>query len=267
MKLAFDYESKPFGIGQVRVFPWYIPALKLKFGLKALENIKGNVLEIGCGGGAMIGAIKFYRPDLESYGADISKIALSYAKKDFPNVSFLYADIYKLPFTDSSFDAVLTFDIMEHLKDTEKALLEIKRVLKKNGIVHLAIPYEGSLTNIEGWLARFGWKAKEIYCGHIKKLYVGELEKMLEKNGFNKVERKFSTHFLYQIFDALYFSFIQLRGKNFSYQVEGYVSKSRGLRRNLVLLLKNIFAVLTYFESSFFFWLPGLTGHLTYKKE
>lgn len=266
MKSNFDYESKPFGVGAVRLSPWYIPALKLRYALKALKGARGRILEIGCGGGAMVGAMNFYRPDLEFYACDISEVALSYAKKDFPKVKFSYGDVYKLPFKDNYFDAVVAFDLLEHLENPKKALAQVKRVLKKEGIIHFAIPYEGSLTNLEGIMTRLGWRAKKIYCGHVKQFFLGELEKLIERQGFRKVERKYSTHLIYQIVDAAYFSFIELRGKNFPYQVEGYVSVNRGFWRNLLLLLKSLFAITTYIESSLLFWFPGMTGHLTYRK-
>jgi 2-polyprenyl-6-hydroxyphenyl methylase/3-demethylubiquinone-9 3-methyltransferase len=41
----------------------------------------------------------------------------------------------KLPFDDASFDAVLCVDVLEHVSDVQQVLSEIKRVLKKNGLL------------------------------------------------------------------------------------------------------------------------------------
>ncbi|KKQ95471.1 MAG: hypothetical protein A3C27_02505 [Candidatus Levybacteria bacterium RIFCSPHIGHO2_02_FULL_39_36] len=266
MKSSFDYESKPFGLGKITTAPWFIPALKLKYGLASIEGVRGKILEIGCGGGAMAKAIKRYRPDLQVYGGDISRSTLALAKQNSNGVKFEYADIYKLPYTKEEFGAILGFDVFEHFADLKKAISESKRVLKKGGIIHIAIPYEGSRWNIEGWLTLFGWRAKEIYCGHVKGLRIGQVEKEFERNGFRLIDRRFSTHLLGQLADALYFSLIYIRGKNFPYQVEGYVSQEKGAKPQIVKVLKNIFATVTYFESLAFFWFPGLTGHLTFKK-
>lgn len=266
MKSNFDYESKPFGLGKITTAPWFIPALKLKYGLASIEGLRGKVLEIGCGGGAMAKAIKRYRPDLDVYGGDISRSTLALAKKESEGVKFNYADIYKLPYKKEEFDAIFGYDVFEHFADLKKAISEAKRVLKKGGIIHIAIPYEGSRWNIEGWLTSFGWRAKEIYCGHVKGLRIGQVEQEFERAGLKLIERKYSSHLLSQLADALYFSLIYIRGKNFPYQVEGYVSQEKGVRPLIVKVLKNIFATVTYFESLAFLGFPGLTGHLTFKK-
>lgn len=268
MKSTFKYDSKPSAVGMVKNLPWYVPATKLKWGLVAISGIKGGgkVLEIGCGAGAMIRGIKYYRPDLEVYGVDFCKRSLDYAKKYSSGVKFVYGDIFKLPFGSNSFDAVVDFDVLEHLENLPKALKEVKRVLKPGGVFHSAIPYEGSLFNIEGWLTSFGWKAKVIYCGHVHNFTIGQPERIIEAEGFEKKWRKFSGHLLYQLFDSVFFMIILLRGKNFPYQVEGYVSSVNSLKAKSLKVVKNIVASLFYFESLVLSLVPGLHGHLTYKK-
>jgi len=268
MKSIFKYDSKPSAVGVVRTSPWYIPATKLKWGLLAIKGLKkgGRVLEIGCGGGAMTRAIKYYRPDLDVYGVDFCERSLNYAKKYSDSVEFVYGDIYKLPFESGSFDAIVDFDVLEHLENLPKAVREVNRVLTPGGVFHSAIPYEGSLFNIEGWLTRLGWKSKEIYCGHVNNFKIGQPEKIIEAEGFEKIWRKFSGHLFYQLFDAVFFTIILMRGKNFQYQVEGYVSSFSSWKAKLLKVIKSVAATLFYSESFLFSFLPGLHGHLTYIK-
>lgn len=274
MKSKFDYESKPFGIGEVSTAINSIPALKLKYcfdNLAELEKKQGKevlrILEVGCGGGAMTRAIKTNFPKFEVVGCDISQKALNLAKGE--GVKLIYADAYDLPFKNNSFDAVVTFDFLEHVSDLKKVLFEIQRVLVPGGLFYSAIPYEGSLWTIHGWLKYLGWNAKKIYCGHVNLFRLGEAEYTIKEIGFNLNKRIFSTHFIYQFFDAIYFSIISLKKKNFPYQVEGYLAvKKKGIFRTLIWLAKSVLAATTYFESRVFFWFPGLTGHLIcYKKE
>lgn len=262
---TFDYESKFFGLGQVRLHPWYIPALKLRYALQAIRDVKGKVLEAGCGAGAMAKAIKYYRPDLEVYGCDISKKSISIAKKDPSGVNFRYGNIYKLPFENNFFDAVLVFDVLEHLEAPPAALGEIKRVLKKGGLFHSVTPCEGSLLNLEGWLIRLGWRAKEVYCGHINKFSYNDLSSLVAREGFGYVRKKYSAHLITQIVDISYFSLISLRGKNVPYTVEGFLSQKQGWQQKLVLALRSLFAIMTYIESTLFSWFPGLDYHLTFR--
>lgn len=270
-KEEFDYESKPFGIGELSAAPTSIPALKLRYcfdDLGALQKKLGKeflrVLEIGCGGGAMAKAIKSYFPKFEVVGCDISRKALKFAQKNSKGVNFVYGDVYDLPFKKGSFDVVVNFDFLEHFTDLSKALSEMGRVLVPSGLLHSAVPYEGSRWTLHGWLKIFGWRAKEVYCGHVNFFKIGEPENFIKKAGFKLVKRRFSTHLFYQFFDASYFSLTALRKKNFPYQVEGYLAvEKKGVFRNLLFLAKSVIAVISYFESRILFWFPGLTGHLT----
>lgn len=270
-KEEFDYESKPFGIGELSTSPTSVPALKLKYcfdNLMVLQRKLGReslrVLEVGCGGGAMARATKSYFPESNVIGCDISQRALKFAQENSRSVKLVYGDVYDLPFEEASFDAVVTFDFLEHLADLTTALSEMKRILVPGGLLYSAIPYEGSLWTLHGWLKIFGWRAKEVYCGHVNLFRLGDPEDLIRKAGFEIAGRRFSTHLFYQIFDAGYFSLTALRRRNFPYQVEGYLAvKKKGVFRNLLFLAKSAIAAVSYFESRVLFWLPGLTGHLT----
>jgi ubiquinone/menaquinone biosynthesis C-methylase UbiE len=50
-------------------------------------------------------------------------------------------DAQDLPFSDSEFDLVAAFDVMEHIPDTHKFLGEISRVLQRDGYVTMSIPF------------------------------------------------------------------------------------------------------------------------------
>ncbi|HEY4759111.1 MAG TPA: class I SAM-dependent methyltransferase [Thermoguttaceae bacterium] len=47
----------------------------------------------------------------------------------------------ELPFESDSFDAVLVGEVLEHLKNDVQALINIRRVLKKNGILIVSLPF------------------------------------------------------------------------------------------------------------------------------
>ena len=263
----FDYNSKAFAIGEILLFPWYIPSLKLKYALDVIPINSGRVLEVGCGGGAIARGIKRYKPNLKVFGCDISTHSLSFARKNPGGAKFYFGNIYHLPFKSNFFDVVFCIDVFEHLEDIPKALAEIKRVMKPGGLVHFALPYEGSFFNLEGWLTHLGWRAKEIYCGHIHKFALGKPETIIANCNFRLVERKFSYHLIAQIVDIIYFSFIAIRGKNFNFQIEGFLAEGKGPFKKLVWIARSIFSVITYLESYLLYWFPGLTGHLTFIKE
>lgn len=104
-----------------------------------LNEIKGKkVLEIGCSAGENA---KFYSKSAsEFYGCDISDIGIEMAKSlNLRNSKFYCADAHKLPFKNNEFDIIIVNSLLHHL-DLNKGLVEIKRVLKKNGALILREP-------------------------------------------------------------------------------------------------------------------------------
>jgi ubiquinone/menaquinone biosynthesis C-methylase UbiE len=104
-----------------------------------------RILDIGCGRGDI--SLYLAKNAGEVTGIDYSKEAIDLAnsvKKTFPpsvygKVNFQVMNVKKLSFPDNYFDVVICIDVLEHLyrEEAEKALSEIKRVLKKNGILFL----------------------------------------------------------------------------------------------------------------------------------
>lgn len=49
--------------------------------------------------------------------------------------------VYKLPFKDNEFDIALCLVVLEHLEDPQKAIIEIKRILKPGGKIFVSVPF------------------------------------------------------------------------------------------------------------------------------
>lgn len=118
-------------------FSFFSPYLRM---LNRHVRGKERVLDIGCGTGKYVAYLLSKGTHAE--GVDISNKAVSLARKYYPSATFKVAPAEKLPYADKTFDAVYSFDVLEHLGDPEKAVKEIKRVLKKGGIA--LIQYETS---------------------------------------------------------------------------------------------------------------------------
>jgi ubiquinone/menaquinone biosynthesis C-methylase UbiE len=75
-------------------------------------------------------------------GVDISEEATEYAKEKykFENLGFESGNVTQLRFPDETFDVVTSFQVIEHLKDTNEFLEEIRRVLKKSGVALISTP-------------------------------------------------------------------------------------------------------------------------------
>lgn len=259
----FDYESKAFGTARVRVSPVYIPALKLKYALEDLEDVRGRLLDIGCGGGGMTQALHHYRPDLEVWGLDFSQGSVALASREDDGVRYCLGDAYRLPFDDSRFDGVVVFDFLEHLDDPARVLSEVRRVLVPGGILHMAVPFEGEPRTIHGLLWALGWRAKVVQCGHVQMYRFGQPETLIKAAGLRIEKRRWTAHFVYQMVDVVYFTLLSISGMRVSYSVEGQIEASRpGVRKWILSVAKAAIATITYVESSLLYWLPAGFGHL-----
>ena len=126
----------------------------------------GNVLDIACGAG--YGSALLARRALHVTGADISQEAVDHARGRYAslaNVEFRQADCAHLPFGDATFDAVVSFETIEHIAAQETFLDEVRRVLKPGGIVILSCPNKVEYTDKRGVINEF----------HVRELYRDEL--------------------------------------------------------------------------------------------
>lgn len=89
-------------------------------------HFSGKVLDNGCGTGILFATLQ--NNDAQVIGLDISSEMLKYAKKHADHL--LLGNSEQLPFKDSTFDVVFCRSLLHHLPNPQKAVDEIKRVLK-----------------------------------------------------------------------------------------------------------------------------------------
>lgn len=112
---------------------------------KMVQNLdpqKGDrILDVGCGDGFYLFLLSNLGIKLKLYGTDFDPLALKSAKINLKGIPLKQADLMKkLPFKDNFFDKVVMSEVAEHLPDDVKGLKEIKRVLKKGGMLCLTVP-------------------------------------------------------------------------------------------------------------------------------
>lgn len=110
---------------------------RYKWSAKKLKGLK--ILDCSCGTGYGSALLAL---DNEVTGVDISDEAIKLAKEHFERPDFREGNAEKLDLPDESFDAVVSFETIEHLDKPQEFIREVRRVLKKDGIFLGSIPKE-----------------------------------------------------------------------------------------------------------------------------
>lgn len=261
---AFDYEGKVWGTQELTARPTDLGALRLRYCLDALRDVAGEVLEIGCGAGQFARALRRARPELRVIGCDISAAALSAAAARDGGVRYVRADGERLPVRDSAVDAVVLFDVLEHVERPQALLAECRRVLRAGGTFHAFVPCEGGLGTLHGLAHRIGWTPKRRYAGHIQQFRVADLRALLREAGFGVRQQRYSLHLVNQLFDLGYFTALALARRHVPKSLEGLAAERReSIAGRALRLATASVAAASYLESTLFRRIPGLGVHVT----
>ncbi|PYM29404.1 MAG: hypothetical protein DME15_20610 [Candidatus Rokuibacteriota bacterium] len=118
--------------------------------LERLERVLGRpvrgrrLLNVGCGPGGF-SAIA-HRAGAEVWGVDASPEAVALAAVRTPNAHALLAEAEALPLPDRSFDIVYCYSTLEHVTSARRAVCEMVRVLRPDGVLYLHTPNRGRPT-------------------------------------------------------------------------------------------------------------------------
>ncbi len=112
------------------------------------------------------------RPRLPIEGTqflDISAAAVAKLRRRGAQVAV--GKVSCMPFADSSFDLVCAFDIIEHVDDDDRALSEVSRTAKPNGVIVMSLPLHPAL-----------WTAFDDFVGHKRRYDPRELLSKLARH-------------------------------------------------------------------------------------
>lgn len=154
-----------------------------------------KIIDLGCGTGYYLYLLSSLPVNLRLTGFDYDKKALAEAKLMLSDkrIDFTLGDMHKMPFKKSTFDKAVASEVLEHLRDDEKALKEIFRILKPGGTLVISVPsinYPILWDPLNWLLQRFlnthiktGFFSG-IWSGHLRLYHMIDLKKKFEKAGF-----------------------------------------------------------------------------------
>lgn len=209
-----------------------------------------RVLEVGCGRGFYLTTLFALWPKLKIYGIDRNKNFLDVAKRFVGKkpIHLINSDANKLPFPNNYFDRIIASEVLEHIKTDQKAMKEIHRVLKPDGIVMITVPnkkypffydpinwlLEKSL-NIH--LNKDSWWLAGIWAEHERLYTEEELRKKLKKSNFKIEKSWFLTRHCFPFSHHLFYGVgVMLLGTGLLQSFNRFEEKSSQSFSNKILL-------------------------------
>lgn len=138
---------------------------------ETLPNLKGNLLDIGCGKMPYKNYILENSKVISYEGLDIEN-ALEYDSAIKPDFTW---NGKTMPFENNTFDCAFGTEVLEHCPDPEIILKEVFRVLKNEGVFFFTVP--------------FLWNLHEVPNDEYRYTPFS-LERHLKNSGFSKIEIK-----------------------------------------------------------------------------
>jgi ubiquinone/menaquinone biosynthesis C-methylase UbiE len=151
----------------------------------------GDALDLGCGDGRLTAELRAR----SLTAADVSAVALDRARQRLPDAALVHVrPDERLPFDDLSFDLVMCAETIEHVRDVQLFVSEVRRVLRPGGTFAVTTPaytrWSGLRLLLRGWESEF-----EPLSPHLRFFTAQALRQLLDEMGFVpvSVERRAGT--------------------------------------------------------------------------
>lgn len=158
---------------------WWYRALHARL-LDAVANASGRVLDVGCGTGGFLDALRQRNPALQTTGLEYNATAAARARVK-SGAWLVRGSANALPFADASFDAAVAADVLCHAAvEPPVALAELHRVVRPGGRLVVNMP-------AYAWLS----SAHDTRVHNARRLSAAQTAAMLAAAGFRHVRARY----------------------------------------------------------------------------
>jgi SAM-dependent methyltransferase len=119
--------------------------------LRHYRREPGNVLDIGCGRGHFLDCLRSW--GWTCTGTELSEAAAFHARETL-GLDLRVGAFEPGAFSDAAYDAVFLWHVLEHLPSLRAALSDMRRILRPEGMLVIAVP---NLSSWQAKLCRYGW--------------------------------------------------------------------------------------------------------------
>ena len=152
-----------------------------------------RVLDLGCGEGRHV-INAYLQGEVTAFGVDLNHSDLQTSRARFlpfaqvnekKQFYLQQADVTQLPFANESFDKIICSEVLEHIPNYQRVLLEIERILKPGGLLAISVP--------RAWPEKICWwlsaEYHQVEGGHIRIFNAGKLRHDIEEHAFSFYKR------------------------------------------------------------------------------
>lgn len=234
---------------------------KININEKIMKLINFNktktILDAGCGYGELLIFLRESGFTGKLNGIDLSEGMLKTPKqinleKDL-NIDFQQADLKNLPFPDNCFDIIICKHVLHHIENQEKAISELYRCLKKDGLLIIALNSERNKPKLFEFERYFG-KKHNFKTHHGQQIMSSEkIEKHLKK--FKDVKTKYYESIIEikdsQLYTNYFLTFSELyepeQNKNNLRLIEKELNEivSKDIKKNNAFIEKLVISITT----------------------
>ncbi len=166
-------------------------ASRLRVALEYVRATSAQVIaDIGCGDGSFIKCIQAaHLPYQELYGLDLNPAVLDLART-IPGVTFRVEHLEQTHLADSSIDAIVCLDTLEHMQDLRAPLLEFVRVVRPGGYLITSEPVESVLYKSLRFLLKGTYSQESGPGAGVHYHNARQIDAIVRKEGFRRLARR-----------------------------------------------------------------------------